>query len=72
LLSTVSYAYSGLITRDAIRFAPIVGPGHAIGVALGASPFDRASEKVFRAICYALIAAALVIGLPALDGVIRR
>ena len=30
-----------------------------------------ASEPLFRAICYALIAAAVIIGLPALDGVLR-
>jgi uncharacterized protein len=69
--SAVSYAFSGLITRDALGFALIVGPVYAIGVALGASLFGRASEKLFRAICYALIAAALVIGLPALDRVLR-
>jgi uncharacterized protein len=33
--------------------------------------FGRASEKLFRAICYVLIAAAVVIGLPLLDGVVR-
>jgi hypothetical protein len=31
----------------------------------------RASEEVFRAICYILIGAAVVIGLPTLDGVLR-
>jgi uncharacterized membrane protein YfcA len=69
--STATYAYYGLITRDAIGFALIVGPTYAIGVTLGASLFGRASEKLFRAICYALIAAAVVFGLPALDGVLR-
>jgi uncharacterized protein len=33
--------------------------------------FGRASEKVFRNICYILIAAAVMIGLPALDGALR-
>src|SRR6266851_3918829 len=37
----------------------------------GASEFGKASEAIFRAICYALIAAAVLIGLPALDGVLR-
>jgi hypothetical protein len=48
-----------------------VGPVYAVGVWFGASLFGRASEAVFRAICYALIAAAVFIGLPALDGVLR-
>jgi uncharacterized membrane protein YfcA len=69
--SMVSYATTGLITRDALLLALVVGPVYAIGVAFGASLFGRASEKVFRAICYALIAIAVVFGLPALDGILR-
>ena len=69
--SVVSYALTGLITLDAIRFSLLIGPVYAIGVLIGAMLFGRASEKLFRAICYALIAAAVVIGLPALDGVLR-
>jgi hypothetical protein len=42
-----------------------------VAIWLGARLFGRASEKLFRGICYGLIAAALIIGLPALDGVIR-
>ena len=69
--SGVSYAAAGLITLDAIKFALVVGPVYAIGVWFGASLFGKASETVFRAICYALIAAAVIFGLPALDGVLR-
>jgi uncharacterized protein len=69
--SMVSYALTGLITLDAIRFSFLVGPVYALGVLLGASLFGRASETLFRTVCYALIAAAVIIGLPALDGVLR-
>src|SRR5690349_5262286 len=69
--SAVAYAVSGLINADAIKFAFVVGPVYALGVWFGASLFGRASEAVFRAICYVLIAAAVIIGLPALDGVLR-
>ena len=69
--SAVSYAATGLITLDAIKFALVVGPVYAGGVWFGASLFGKASETVFRAICYALIAAAVIFGLPALDGVLR-
>jgi uncharacterized membrane protein YfcA len=69
--SMVSYALTGLITADAIRFSLLVGPVYAIGILIGAALFGRASEPLFRGICYALIAAAVVIGLPALDGVLR-
>ncbi|HMM91382.1 sulfite exporter TauE/SafE family protein [Bradyrhizobium sp.] len=69
--SAVSYAATGLITMDAIKFALVVGPVYGVGVWFGASLFGKASETVFRAICYALIAAAVIFGLPALDGVLR-
>jgi uncharacterized protein len=69
--SAVSYALTGLITMDAIKFSLVIGPVYAIGVWFGASLFGRASEALFRAICYVLIAAAVIIGLPALDGVLR-
>jgi uncharacterized protein len=71
LFSAISYAATGLITLDAIKFALVVGPVYAGGVWFGASLFGKASEAVFRAICYALIAAAVIFGLPALDGVLR-
>jgi uncharacterized membrane protein YfcA len=71
LFSAFSYAAAGLITMDAIRLALMVGPVYGIGVWFGASLFGKASEAVFRAICYALIAAAVIFGLPALDGVLR-
>src|SRR4051812_22547217 len=69
--SAVSYGATGLITADAITFSLVVGPVYAIGVWFGASLFGWASETLFRAICYALIAAAVIIGLPALDGMLR-
>ncbi len=69
--SMVSYGLTGLITLESIRFSLLVGPIYGIGVGFGASLFGRASEKLFRAICYALIVLAVVIGLPLLDGVLR-
>jgi uncharacterized protein len=70
-LSVVSYAASGLITVEALRFALVVGPVYALGIRFGTSLFGRASETLFRAICYSLIALAVVFGLPLLDGVLR-
>jgi uncharacterized membrane protein YfcA len=69
--SVVSYCWTGLITVDALKFSLVVGPVYAIGVLLGAALFGKASEVLFRSICYALIALAALIGLPALDGVLR-
>jgi uncharacterized membrane protein YfcA len=69
--SAVSYAATGLITMDAIKLSFVVGPIYGIGVWFGATLFGKASEALFRSICYALIAAAVIIGLPALDGALR-
>jgi uncharacterized membrane protein YfcA len=71
LFSVVSYAASGLINRDAILFSLLVGPIYAAGIGCGTLLFGRASEAVFRGICYALIAAAVLFGLPILDSVLR-
>ena len=69
--SVVSYAATGLINRDAILFSLLVGPVYAIGIGGGSLLFGRASEMIFRGICYALIALAVLFGLPALDGILR-
>jgi uncharacterized membrane protein YfcA len=69
--SVVSCAASGLMTKDAILFSLVIGPVYAIGIKLGASWFGRASEAMFRGICYVLIALAVLFGLPALDDVLR-
>jgi hypothetical protein len=54
-----------------VLFSLLVGPIYAVGIGCGALLFGRASETVFRGICYALIAAAVIFGLPILDGVLR-
>jgi len=69
--SLVSYAVTGLITLETIRFSLLVGPVYGLGVGFGASLFGRASDKLFRTICYVLIALAVIIGLPLLDGMLR-
>jgi uncharacterized membrane protein YfcA len=69
--SLVSYSVTGLITLESIRFSLLVGPIYGIGVGFGASLFGRASDSLFRAICYGLIVLSLIIGLPLLDGVLR-
>jgi uncharacterized protein len=71
LFSAISYAVTGLITADAIRFSLLVGPVYALGVWFGASLFGRASEVLFRSLCYLLIGVAVITGLPALDHVLR-
>ena len=56
---------------DAIKFAIVVGPVYAVGVWFGDVAVRQSHRKLFRTICYALIATAVIVGLPALDGVLR-
>ena len=69
--SAVSYAATGLITMDAIgsRWWSARSTASASGSAPRCSA--KPAKTLFRAICYALIAAAVIIGLPVLDGVLR-
>lgn len=70
-LSIASYALGGLFTWRSVHLSLTIGPAFAAGLYLGWSLFGRASERTFRQICYALIAAAAIVGLPVLDGVLR-
>jgi uncharacterized membrane protein YfcA len=71
LLSITSYLIAGLLTWQSVQLSLMIGPAFALGLFAGSHLFSRANEATFRRICYSLIAAAAVIGLPALDGVLR-
>lgn len=71
ILTAVSYLAGGLLTKPVIVLALATGPVYGLGLWLGACLFGQASEVVFRRTCFGLIAGAAIIGLPALDGIIR-
>jgi uncharacterized membrane protein YfcA len=70
-ITIVSYSLGGVLTMTVLKLAVVVAPIYALGLFIGARLFGIADESVFRRICYGLIAAAVVISLPVLDGVIR-
>lgn len=70
-LSFVSYLAGGLLTGAVIGLALVTAPAYGGGLLLGSRLFGLASEAVFRGICYALIAAAALAGLPIFDAVLR-
>ena len=70
-IAMVSYFAGGVLTLAVLRLAIVVGPFYGLGLFIGSRLFGVADEQVFRRICYALIAAAVVFSLPVLDGVIR-
>jgi uncharacterized membrane protein YfcA len=70
ILSAISYIAGGILTTEVLAIALLVGPGYGIGLFLGSRLFGFASERTFRRICFSLIAAAAVIGLPLFDRVL--
>lgn len=64
LLSTVSYLAAGLLTAKALVLALIVGPAYGLGLFAGARVFGRASDAVFRRLCFTLIAVSVLSSLP--------
>lgn len=71
VISITSYLGAGLLRLDTLMLAAAVGPGYGIGIFLGSRLFGVASEDTFRRICFCLIAAAGIVSLPLLDGVLR-
>ena len=71
VITMVSYSAAGILTPAILGLALITGPVYCAGLYLGSRLFGRASETVFRRICYGLIAAAIVLSLPVLDGVLH-
>jgi uncharacterized protein len=70
-IAMVSYSIGGVLTLEVLKLALVVGPMYGLGLFLGSRLFGVADEALFRRLCYGLIAAAVVISLPVLDGVIR-
>lgn len=71
LASGVTYLVAGLLDSGVLMLTLVAAPGYALGLYLGTRMFNLASERSFRRVCYALIAAAALVSLPALDPVLR-
>ena len=71
VIAIISYTIAGVITLTVLKLCLVVGPVYALGLFIGSRLFGVADESVFRRICYALIAVAVLVSLPVLDGVVR-
>ncbi|UGV28768.1 sulfite exporter TauE/SafE family protein [Rhodopseudomonas boonkerdii] len=71
VLITISYSVGGLWSTAILGLAVITGPLFGLGLWIGSKLFGKASDELFRRICYALIAVSAVIGLPLFDGLFR-
>ncbi len=71
LFSVASYLAGGLLVRDVFLLALPAGPAYGLGLFVGSHMFGLANDEMFRRICYVLIAIAVLVSLPVLDGVLR-
>jgi uncharacterized protein len=71
VVAAISYVATGLLGLDVLLLSILTAPGYALGMFLGTRMFRLASERMFRRICFALIAAAALVSLPMLDSVLR-
>jgi hypothetical protein len=71
VVAAISYLAAGLLGLEVLLLSALTAPGYALGMYLGTRMFGLASERLFRRVCLGLIAAAALISLPALDGVLR-
>jgi uncharacterized membrane protein YfcA len=70
-IAMVAYYFGGVLTLTVLKLCLVVGPVYGLGLFIGARLFGIADEHIFRRICYALIAVAVLVSLPVLDGVLR-
>ena len=66
-----AYAVEGLFTAQSLALSLLLGIPYLIGVGAGAYFFRGASDRLYRAIAYLIIALAAVASLPVLDPLFR-
>lgn len=71
LFSVVSYYAGGLFVAPVFAMTVLILPSYSAGLYIGSRLFGLAKENTFRIICYLLIGASAVLGMPALDGILR-
>ncbi len=70
-LTLINFLIGGLFVSALVPLCLMTAPVYGIGLWAGTRLFGVASEATFRRICLCLIALAVVIGLPLLDGMLR-
>jgi uncharacterized membrane protein YfcA len=70
-LTILNYFLGGLFVSALVPLCLMTAPAYGLGLWGGSKLFGVASEKTFRRICLGLIALAVMVGLPLLDGVLR-
>lgn len=71
VISSTAYFTGGLLTSSVVGLALVTGPIYGLGLYAGSRMFGLASESTFRRMCFALIAFAIMLSLPVLDGIVH-
>jgi len=71
VFSAVSYYAGGLLVQTVFALTAVILPAYMTGLYGGSKLFGLAKESTFRLICYLLIGASAIIGMPLLDGILR-
>lgn len=69
VITVATYLAAGLLTKSVFTLAAVIGPAYGLGLLAGSRLFGLATETIFRRICYALIALAVTLSLPVIDGI---
>jgi len=70
-LTAFTYVIGGLFVEQVFALTLVIVPLYASGLYAGSRLFGLARPSTFRTICYVLIGASAVLGMPALDGLMR-
>lgn len=70
-LTAISYLVGGLFVEQVFVLTLVILPLYAGGLYVGSRLFGFARPSTFRTICYVLIGASAILGMPALDGLLR-
>jgi uncharacterized membrane protein YfcA len=65
------YGLQGLFTACPIALSLLLGVPYLIGVGVGSRFFRGASDRLYRAVAYAICAGAALLSLPVLDPILR-
>jgi uncharacterized protein len=71
VVAGLAYAAAGLLTPALLAPFLVAAPAYGLGIWGGVRVFGLASEQAFRQACYAMIALAALLSLPAWDGMLR-
>ncbi len=72
VIGAAIFLVKGLLTLEILALVAVALPGYFLGMSAGNRLASLASPGTFRKIAFALIVTSIIVGLPVLDGWLRR